>query len=348
MKKTIFDQLILLSLLLIFFSSCGETNKNEREKKILPDIDTTEQRVQNDVNEQLILLSQKIKEQPNNPGFFLSRAKIYQQTGKLDLAINDLKKAVDLNPEKIEYYTVLGDVYWEIASVKAALDAYNTALNLESQNEDVLLKLGEMYFYLQDREKSIQYLNECLRVNKFNTKAYYFKAKNYFEDEFYTPAISNLHTAIEIDPQFYDAYMELGFIAQNLNDKSAVAYFTNAINIKPYITEPYYARAYYYKTVDSIALAISDFEMTLNINPKHRQSNYELGMLYLFMDEYSKSIKHFTNVIEQVPRHEQAYYGRGLAFKFSGDSSKALYDFKTVIAIGRNLAEAAREELEDL
>lgn len=72
----------------------------------------------------------------DNPKFYVAyhnRAIAYSKMGEYDKSIEDLKKAVELNPDYPDAYGLLGVVYEIKKDYPAALKAYQEAMNREKR-----------------------------------------------------------------------------------------------------------------------------------------------------------------------------------------------------------------------
>ena len=84
------------------------------------------------------------------------------------------------------------------------------------------------YYDEGNNEKAIEYLNKQLSIVD-DPDAYIYLAKIYLEEGNQTLAIANFETAIEFNPDSYEANYELGKIYFSLNDyKNASKYLTQA------------------------------------------------------------------------------------------------------------------------
>lgn len=104
-------------------------------------------------------------------------------------------------------------------------------------------------------------------------------------------AISDYTKAIEINPNFADAYENRGlaYTRQRLNYTQAIADFTKAIEINPNYAEAYSNRGNAYIRQSSLPQAISDFTKAIEINPKFANAYYARSLAYYTTKEYDKA-----------------------------------------------------------
>ena len=76
-------------------------------------------------------------------------------------------------------------------------------------------------------------VNDVLKLDKTNANAYFTKGMIYHYLGNKSLAISSYQTAIEMDADYYDAYMNLGLLFSEQNDINAIEYYNSAIDIFP-------------------------------------------------------------------------------------------------------------------
>lgn len=313
---------LFISLVILFFSACN--NDTDRQ---MPEDEFIRTASADVLNERAKELSKEIEKKPNAELYF-RRAKIYEALKQLELAKDDVEQMLSLDSTKAEYFIFAGNIYEKLPYTRGALLAYESAVKLQPENKDLLLKLGEMFYYVKNREKSFQYLNAAIKIDKYLPKAYYYRGLNFKEMDRFDNAVRSFQTAVEADPGYFDAYMQLGLMYAEKKDPKSAAYYGNAINLKPEDPRAYYGRGMYYQSIDSNHLAIKDFEKIVEMDPGDFNTQYNLGYNYYLLKDYNKAITHFTLAIEAEDKYKEAYYGRSLAYKALGKTKEANEDLK--------------------
>jgi len=78
-------------------------------------------------------------------GVYYALGKNYYNLNKLSLAIQNARKAVELNPKQKEYYVLLSDVYSTSKQFDSAAVTLENALLLDSTDVDLYYKLARLY-----------------------------------------------------------------------------------------------------------------------------------------------------------------------------------------------------------
>lgn len=104
-----------------------------------------------------ILLS-LTRRHPELPGPFANLGIVYHRLGKLPEAVESLKHAIGLNPDRAAYYNVLGIVYRQGGQLGQARDSYARALQVDPLYLNSHLNIGILYdLYLQEPGKALQH-----------------------------------------------------------------------------------------------------------------------------------------------------------------------------------------------
>ena len=78
-------------------------------------------------------------------GVYYALGKNYYNLNKLSLAIQNSRKAVELNPNQIEYFVLLSNVYSTAKQFDSAAETLENALQLDSTDVELYYKLARLY-----------------------------------------------------------------------------------------------------------------------------------------------------------------------------------------------------------
>lgn len=142
----------------------------------------------------------------------------------------------------------------------------------------------------------------------------------------YEKAIEFYEKAIKVDPNYAQAYNNLGLAYQAVNAKPSeiVWYFKTAVAIDPNNAQAYdnLGKAYY--GMGDFDKAEQYCKKALEINPRLGSANFSLGWVYLLgKGQSADAIYQFKKTLEygKIP---YAYFGLGLAYFMNGDNAMVL------------------------
>lgn len=121
---------------------------------------------------------------------------------------------------------------------------------------------------------------------------------------------------------------------------TAIHYFNQVIEAKPFLWEPYYFRAYTKFILDDYTGAEEDCTKSINANP-FQIGVYQLrGLCRIRLEQYDKAAEDYTKTIAEKPQDEGALYNRGLCHLQLKEYDKALKDIDTLLKFKPNFYRA--------
>jgi tetratricopeptide (TPR) repeat protein len=168
----------------------------------------------------------------------------------------------------------------------------------------------------------------------------YFKRGNSKIDlEDYQGAIADFTKAIEINPNYIDAYTGRGYAKDNLKDHlGAVANYTKAIKINPNNSKAYTGRGVSKAKLEDHQGAIADYTKAIEINPNSSATYYNRGYSKGSLEDYQGAIADYTKAIEINPSSSLSYGLRGLAKISLNERGSACLDFSKSGELGNSKA----------
>lgn len=217
--------------------------------------------------------TQAIALHPWVPEFYFNRAVAYRGTRRFDLAIKDFEKVIELNPKLpmpawVELYLGLGTVYQENGEYARALDNLDKALRLDPSNTKIFLNRGNTHFFLKNFDRALVDINKSLELKEIPL-GYYSRAKVLEAIGETDKAIIDYTKAVELNGQFAEAYSNRGLLyGKKRSVESALKDFTRAISIDPLDGIYYFNRANIYVVQNRLVLAIADYTKAIEIYPR--------------------------------------------------------------------------------
>jgi len=175
-------------------------------------------------------------------------------------AIEDYKKALELNPNLVEAYRFLGESYKKLYRPGAdtpdnaekaakALEALKKAYELEPNNKDVIYSLGDMYDKLGNFDEAEKLYLDIMNLEPGNMNNYYVIAEFYKRYTADRPEIKNKVESmylrrIETDPESPQGYAYLANYYDNImpipDFDKAMEYQNKRLTLQPNSAEILY------------------------------------------------------------------------------------------------------------
>jgi tetratricopeptide (TPR) repeat protein len=132
---------------------------------------------------------------------------------------------------------------------------------------------GNTYRHLQEFKKAIKDYNKAIEIKPDYTEAYNNRANSYFDLEEFDKAISDYTSLIKFIPGNYYAYFNrANAYSQLFKYDSAVVDYTKAIELKPDFANAYYNRGNKYYGMSMYKEAIEDWKKVIKLDPAYESA----------------------------------------------------------------------------
>lgn len=314
-------------LCLLFWSACQNPSA-EAPVPAAPPVDTVVGA------EDFPTLNNQIKESPNNPELYIKRAELLLAEGEPEQALADINRALSIDSMVADFHVFKGEVYYSMLQTREARDELNVAISLDAENIEAHLKLAEIFLMLRMTEECFDNINNALRIDIYNARAYFLKGLNYVELQDTLTALSSFQTAIEQNPDYYEAYMLMANLLAAKHDPVAADYYTNALQIVPTSLEAFYGRAIFRQEHGQPEKAEVDYLAMLHLDSLNFNAWFNLGYVNLVhLKRYEVAIQHFDQALKLNPGSKDAWYNRGYCHELTDQLEKAEGCYRTALKL---------------
>ena len=278
---------------------------------------------------------QALKNQPNFAPAYKTLGKISEAQGNSAKAKHWYTKALEFQPNFAEVYTDLAALYAEEKNWEMALACHQKSTSIPMKNtpvnqNDIPGILGfnpdDIEVYIQGAEsfyalrKFEQAATACQRVIQVKPDARVYKIwGNARQAQGKVEEAKNCYAkAIELDPDFAEAYTNLGTIyAQEQQWQSAIAFYQKAIALQPNLASTYRNLARVWAQMGQLSEADGCWFKAYSLEPAKAtpEEHIQLGDNFLRQNQVTQAIRCYCHAIELNPNFNQAYQQLGNALK---------------------------------
>ncbi len=201
----------------------------EQMRGMMPGVETMD-------NEKLIeLLTDGIKQYPEQPAQYLNRGIAKYALTEYDSALVDINKTIALSPQFGDAYYDRGVVKMKLKDYKGAVEDFRFLIKNDTLDFTSLYNQGLAYYLLGNKDT----------------------------------ALANLQRALIIQPRFEWALCNIGVIENEMGKPAeAIVHLTKAIEINPKDADYYYNRGQAYVNTKNKKLACEDFKKSADLGSK--------------------------------------------------------------------------------
>lgn len=318
---------------------------------------------------------------------YIKAGQEFAKSQKYSDAVSQYTRAIELAPQKVDYYTLRAEAYEKMGNIALALEDINKAIVFKDNN-DLRVEAGRLAFMLKDYDKANANLDVVLNKKSENVTAYEYKvrtliaqqnfnsaqeycekalinkenATNFFLSAIILENLGNLESAewsykkaISKDKKFEDAYIALADLQIRL-DKAAPAMelCETLMKINPNNTEAYRVRSKIYIKHLDFPSAINDISKAIIMKPEDEQLFFIRGMYYQQFTQYQNAINDFNKVLLINSKNVDALYQRASTYEQIANFKMAIKDYEALAALSeydvkaRKLLDVAKKRLYEL
>jgi len=310
-------------------------------------------------------MNEAIKLDSLNPVLYYKRALLYEANGDLKSAITDMYLALSIDTLRPELYLYTADLFKKSGEPIRGISLMNKAIATDSFHIPFYVKAAELAYIDTNIAKhyglALDYLNTAIQKDPQNADVYFYKGNVYKEAGDTSKAISSFQTATELNPKFYDAFMQIGLLLKEKKDKNAAKYFDNAIRVKENGSDALYAKANVLKeegvklydanklpeAVSKLQQAIAAFKQVIEQDHRNVEAYMGIGFSYYQMDSVREAYEYYDKALKIAPTYAGAHFSKGLCAEELGKTKEAIMLFQNCLNIDPEFSRATKH-LKDL
>lgn len=278
-------------------------------------------------------VSAKINKDPNNPELYYLRGNSFFYQDKFKDALLDFETAIQLDSNKAMYEFRAGETMLKLdtADSKRTRMHLQRAIRLAPDLLDARLTYARLLIARQeygDAEKELRQLTNKVDVAD---KAMLYLGICRKEQKDTTQALTFFDKSLQLNPQNYDAAMQLALLKSALNDKTALDWFDRVLAINEYSDEAFYGKGLMLQKQQQYKDALAYYERAYTIRPEHKMAKYNSAVIYSLFEDWEKTEEWCNKVLDLDPKFANALALRGLAEENTGRKKAAIEDYKAAL-----------------
>ncbi|MFW5829959.1 MAG: tetratricopeptide repeat protein, partial [Planctomycetota bacterium] len=249
--------------------------------------------------------------------------RIYHQQKDYDLAVETLKRAIDLAPKDYRIHKTIAAVYFDrgrssgkanTEDIVLALREYDIAIRLEPEDPDLFYLSGQVIEYAA--EEGIE-----VRIGSQMVPA--------------TPelAVKRYIQCLAVDATYAPAHVELGgYYRQQEQHADALSHYQSAVDLRPKDIELRSILGAYYWELDRLSEAYATYLEIHQLQPGHVPTKFALQRLSALQDQLQQGLSWGQQVLQAEPDHYAAHTWQAELLQRSDQAREAIQHAERVVA----------------
>ena len=254
--------------------------------------------------------SARLKANPSDAEAFNSRAYARMGLRRYPEAVEDLRRAVALNPTKAEYQANLGYALWKTGRLAEAISAERVALKLDEKNFTAHYQLGRFLLLSGDAKQLPE-------------------------------AATHLRRALELDPRRSEIRFDLLTVYRTLGDQpNAIAQLNLLQDARPADPRVTYADALLASDRGDLTAAINGFREALRLDPALYGAWQDLGLAFVKLKRWPEAVDTFRELARTQSDSVEVAYFHALALFNAGRVRDAEQEARRALRLDAGAAAA--------
>lgn len=172
-----------------------------------------------------------------------------------------------------------------------------------------------------------------------NAEDYFERGLNCAVKKDYECSIKNYDKAIEVKPDYFEAYKHRAVIYYTNGDfPKAIADYNRAVELNANDAASFYGRGTAFSNSGDFDRAIADYTRAIEMSPQESAYIYNRGLAFFNKKEYGKAIEDYRQAIKINPNYAEAFNNLGNAFDEQGKNDEAIENYNKAIELDENFA----------
>lgn len=240
-----------------------------------------------------------IKKSDTNIDYVFIKASILVKMGQKNTALKEFNKLITMG-NKSEYYVNRGNLHQDMGNIKLAIDDYKKAVDID-RNMLALLRLSDIYLKENNKEESKKYLEMIVGSNETMVLPEIKLGEIYLEDKDYHKAVELYKNfAKKMDGKDKVSVLKyLGNIQVSMEDyDNASITFEEILMLSPEDTLNYYSAGYLNELAGKNDKALAIYNDALKLQPNFASIIKRVSVIYLLDNKSEKSLEVLVNIDE--------------------------------------------------
>ncbi|MGO9476956.1 MAG: tetratricopeptide repeat protein, partial [Limisphaerales bacterium] len=262
------------------------------------------------------------------------------QKGRVDEAMVQYQKALQIKPDSAEACYNLGITLAKKGDVDEAIAYYQRALQIKPDDAGVHNNLGNALLQKGQVDEAITHYQRALQIKPDDAGVRNNLGSVLLQKGQVDEAMAHFQKALEIKPDYAEVHNNLGnALLQKGQVDEAITHYQRALQIKPDFAEVHFNLGAVLFKKGRVDEAIAHFQKALQINPDYAEVHNNLGNALLQKGQVDEAIAHFQKALQIKPDSARVHFNLGNALLQKGQVDEAIAQYQKALQINPDFRE---------
>ena len=266
------------------------------------------------------IYQQILKIEPNQPDALHLLGVIASRTGRNDIAVEMIIKALAARPDNAGAHNNLGIALRKLGKLEEAAASYREALTINPDAARTHSNLGHVLQDLGRLDGAAASYGKALAINPDDAEAHNDLGNVLQNLDRPAEAVASYHKALAVNPDYAEAHNNLGSALQSLGTlDEAVASYYRALAIKPDYAVAHYNLGNALRESGMPDEAAASYDKALALNSEHVDAHNNLGLALQDLGKLDEAAAGFHKALAINPDDADARFNLGILQLLMGD-----------------------------
>jgi len=276
------------------------------------------------MDEAVDALKRAIKVNGQAPSYHANLGEVLRQAGRLDEAARSIEQAIKLEPDNAQALNNLGIIQYERRQFPEAVKSYRRALELRPNMAEALNNLGNALRLTGDIDGALQAYQEALTQRAVYPEVYNNLGTLLQQDRKLEEAEHALRKAIQQNPRYIEAHNNLAqLLSGQKKEVEALRILGEALKFAPGNVQTLLLTAKIQLRRNNLQAAEQAVKLALQQEAENAEALTVLGQIYHETDRYDEAIEVLDRALKKNPDNPEALNFYGVALKSVGRLDEA-------------------------
>ena len=267
---------------------------------------------------------------------------VLREQGKIDEAIQQYRKALQISPKYAAAYNNLGVALREQGKTKEAIQQFRIALKLEPDLPDALNNLGNALINEGKTDEAIEHLRKLLQLSPHNAIAHFNLGSAYLKQDRTDEARKQFTAAMDLDPDLAQPHNSMGTLLEKQGKPNeALQHYRKAVELDPDFDKAHNNLGLALAKQGKSGEAVAHYRRALEINPDYADAHNNLGGELLRQGRLDEAREHLAAALDLDPNLAHAHSNLGLVLLQKGKIEAAIFHLREALRLKPDFSLAA-------